>query len=58
LRWGQQAVIDTVLAGTHTLAIMPTEDRAREGAIDMVDFRMAPRDVLLAPFSAHWVRWA
>jgi hypothetical protein len=36
LRWGQQAVIDTVLAGTHTLAIMPTGDRAREGAIDMV----------------------
>ena len=23
-RWGQQAVIDTVLAGTHTLAIMST----------------------------------
>jgi 4a-hydroxytetrahydrobiopterin dehydratase len=23
-RWGQHAVIDTVLAGTHTLAIMPT----------------------------------
>ena len=23
-RWGQQAVIDTVLAGTHTFAIIPT----------------------------------
>ena len=25
-RWGQHAVIDTVLAGTHTLAIMPTDE--------------------------------
>ena len=26
LRWGQQAVIDTVLGGTHTLAMMPTAE--------------------------------